>query len=185
MGGESRSGLGGRLGWSMGLLAAAVAAACAYLAFRPAPSLTLLEMARAGQVAAIYATADQNPSSSRDLEAYKWLAVAHDFGHDAAQAAMEDLQVLSSLRYDDDQLAVSTVHHELGLAYLTAAEGLPQDLAKANQHFELAAPGMAHVKLDLAADRAKLSGQALQLFNRFYPPQPAAASAAASATANR
>ena len=130
----------------------------------------MLEMARAGQVAAIYATADQNPNNPHDLEAYKWLAVA------AAQAAMEDLQEVSSLRYDDDQLAVSTVHHVLGLAYLTAAEGLPQDLAKASKHFELAAPGMAHVNVDLAADRAKLSGEALQLFNRFYPPQPVAAS---------
>ena len=180
MGGESRSRLSRWLGWSLGLLAVVATTGLAYLAFRPAPQLTMLEMARAGQVDAIYATADQNPNNPHDLEAYKWLAVADDFGHGAAKAAMEDLQEVSSLRYDDDQLAVSTVHHELGLAYLTAAEGLPQDLAKAKKHFELAAPGMAHVDLDLAADRAKLSGEALQLFNRFYPPQPAAASAPAN-----
>ena len=169
MGGPSRS----KLGWSLGLpTALAVAAAvAAHVAMRPAP--TMLEMARAGQVEAIYATADQNPNNPHDLEAYKWLAVAEDFGHGSAKAAMENLQELSSLRYDDDQLAVSTVHHELGVAYLNATEGLPQDLAKAGKHFGLAAPGMAFVDLDLAADRAGLSGEALQLFN---PPQPVAAS---------
>lgn len=137
----------------------------------PAPS-RMLEWARSGKVEAIYAVADQNPRNHNDLEAYKWLAVADDFGHRKARALMEELQEVSSLRNDDDQLAVSTVHHELGMAYLTASEGLAQDFAKAQKHFRLASRGIRHVQINLEADRARLSGKALQIFSKFYPPAP-------------
>lgn len=45
---------------------------------------------------------------------------------------------LSSLRYDDDQALTGEAHFELGVAYATASEGLPRDLARARAHFEQA-----------------------------------------------
>ena len=152
------------------LLALAVTA---YLLIRPEPRPSLSALARAGEVDLIYAMAEHQPDSAKDLETYKWLSVAEDFGHHRATAAIEDLREVSSLRHDDGELATSVVHHELGMAYLIASDGLPQDFALADKHFRLASRGMDGVQMKLDADRSQLSGEALKVFERFYPSTPA------------
>ncbi len=78
-----------------------------------------------------------------DDEMYKWLEVAASHGptakhRKAAESLSADLLECSSLRYDDDQLTTGGVHFELGVAYLTGAEGLPRDLTRGAEQLAMA-----------------------------------------------
>lgn len=78
-----------------------------------------------------------------DDEMYKWLEVAASHGptakhRKAAESLSADLLESSSLRYDDDQMATGGAHFELGVAYLTGADGLPRDLTRAAEQLAMA-----------------------------------------------
>jgi hypothetical protein len=96
--------------------------------------IVLAKLARDGDLQALFALCDGRAESDRDRLAYKWLCVAADFGHDDADNLIGDLMEATSLRYDDDQFATGNAHLELGVAYLTARDGLPRDLARGKEH---------------------------------------------------
>lgn len=70
-----------------------------------------------------------------DREAYKWLCVASDYGHEEANDLIDDLLEVSSLRYDDDRYEQSLAHWEIALGYLQNSDGLPLDHELAAKHF--------------------------------------------------
>lgn len=88
--------------------------------------------ARVGNLASLVALVDEGPDGCRN--AYKWLSVALDFGHQAAQDEIEDLYEWSQLRYDDDQYERAAAHWEIALVYLEGAQGLPRDMSLARSH---------------------------------------------------
>jgi hypothetical protein len=85
----------------------------------------------------------------RERDAYKWLCVAYDFGHEKAASAIEDVLEVSNLRYDDDGFEVAAAHWEHGVAYLEGKDALPCDLVRAREHL-----ANAFRQHDLAAIRA-------------------------------
>ena len=115
------------------------------------------------------AFSDQNAKGEGDGKAYKWLVVARDFGYRRADRAIADLLEISSLRYDDDSLVVGHIHYELGLAYLTGADGLPMDFKKAERNLRASLPGMSCVDYDVEADRSQLTGKARKIFDSVFP----------------
>jgi len=94
------------------------------------------ELARTGNLDALFALMDTESASKNDRTAYKWLAAASDFGHDEAENMIGDVMEVSSLRYDDDAYETAAAHWELAVAYLEGGEGLPFDLALARKHLE-------------------------------------------------
>lgn len=95
--------------------------------------------ARAGNLDALFALIG---SDLGGREAYKWLCVAHDYGHPGAADLIGDVLEVSDLRYDDGGYEQAATHWELGVAYLTGAEGLSVDHALARSHFEEAFEGL-------------------------------------------
>lgn len=124
-----------------------------------------------GNIAAIIAFSDFDPKGVGDAKAYKWLVVAQDFGHRHADDAIADLMEISSLRYDDDGLVVGEIHYDLGVAYLTGADGLPKDFNKARMNLRASLPSLGYVTRDIEADRNRLAGEARSIFDAFFPPQ--------------
>jgi TPR repeat protein len=94
------------------------------------------ELARNGDVEALFALMDLDSSTDKDRIAYKWLCAASDFGHEEADDYIDDLLEVSSLRYDDDGYEVAAAHWELAVAYLAGEEGLPHDLVLASKHLD-------------------------------------------------
>jgi hypothetical protein len=78
--------------------------------------------------------------------AYKWLYVAGDLGHAAA-----DPHVAKLLRDDAEGYQKAAAHWELACAYLEGTDGLPVDLVRARHHLE-----RAFAKHDLASINAAL-----------------------------
>ncbi|WP_412543228.1 hypothetical protein R8Z50_12370 [Longispora sp. K20-0274] len=132
-----------------------------------------VDMARRGDLDALARLSDGDPDGDGDLLAYRWLNVARDFGHPAADELIDDLLEVSSLRYDDDQFAVGSEHFGLGVAYLVGRHGLPVDPERAGRHLEEARElgWPAHVEDGdqlLAEARAGLSGPGLTVFTRVF-----------------
>jgi hypothetical protein len=133
----------------------------------------LAKLAMAGDLDVLLGLMDGVPETDRDATAYKWLAVASDFGHEDADEILGDLQESSSLRYDDDHFVSGNAHWEIGLAYLTASDGLPRDLDKARS--QLASAKESHYPMSVqesdtmqAQARARLAPDALAIFDAVY-----------------
>ena len=129
------------------------------------------KLAQAGDIDALMDLADGDEG---DIEAYKWLQVAVDFGHDEASEKLEDLMSGSSLHDDDDQTLAGNAHLELGMAYASGSEGLPKDLKLAVQHFESAVecgyPDSVTGGDEILRDfRETLEGDALAAFESVFP----------------
>ncbi len=129
--------------------------------------------AKEGDIDSLLGLATYDGRDDGDGLALKWLLAAVDFGHAQADEAIDDLLEASSLRFDDDQFTQGSAHWELGLAYLSAAEGLPRDLVCAKRH--LLAALQAHCPMSIhgagALEQARqgLDPEALALFNSIYP----------------
>jgi TPR repeat protein len=133
----------------------------------------LAQLAKAGDLQLLFGLMDGSADSNRDVLAYKWLAVASDFGHEEADDMIGDLLEASSLRYDDDQFETGNAHWELGLAYLTGTEGLPKDLEKARAHLADAKERQYPMSVQesetmLVQARARLEPEALAVFDLVY-----------------
>lgn len=129
------------------------------------------KQAKAGDLDTLMDLAD---GEDGDGEAYKWLQVALDFGHDEASDLIADLLNSPSLHDDDGQFITGNAHLELGMAYSTGREGLPKDLSLAQRHFEEAVergyPESIQGSDELLRDlREKLVGDALETFNSVFP----------------
>ena len=138
----------------------------------PQPS-RLAELAIAGNTNMLLGLMNHVPEDDRDATAYKWLAVASDFGHEDADELIGDLLEGTSLRFDDDQFVTGHAHWELGLAYLTATDGLPRDLDKARGQLVSALERgypMSVQESDtmLAHARARLAPDSLAVFDAVY-----------------
>jgi hypothetical protein len=134
------------------------------------PGEQLAAMARQGDVEGLMALADFDPEGDGDGLAYKWLCVASDFGHSAADEAIVDLMEGSSLRFDDDRFATGNAHFELGVAYLAGGNGLPVDLEKGRRHLETAVESHYPFSVEeadglIAAARTRLAGEARTVFD--------------------
>ena len=115
---------------------------------------------------------------SSDDEMYKWLEVAASHGptakhRKAAESLSSDLLESSSLRYDDDQMATGGAHFELGVAYLTGADGLPRDLTRAAEQLAMAKERYYPWSLQgaeklLTRTRKPLAADARAVFDRIY-----------------
>ena len=137
-----------------------------------------LELAREGDLDALLElaytdVADAADSGEADALAFKWLTVALDFGHTAAEDMIADLFESTSLRYDDDQFVAGETHLELGVAYLRGSDGLAKDLIKARAHLEQADECGYPASIEggetvLAEYRGSLSGDALAVFDEIY-----------------
>lgn len=99
---------------------------------------TPAQLARVGDLDALFALADCQASSSNDRAAYKWLNAARDFGHRRANAVIGDVLEVTSMRYDDGAYETAAAHWELACAYLEGTDGLPRDLRLAKKHLGLA-----------------------------------------------
>ena len=137
----------------------------------------LARMAIAGDIEGLFGLMDGEPDGDRDVLAYKWLAVASDFGHEEADDAIDDLLEASSLRFDDDQFLTGNAHWELGLAYLGGRDGLPRDLDRARE--QLLAAQDRHYPVSIAdgdkmlADlRRGLPADALAVVDAIYDGRP-------------
>ncbi|GIG60748.1 hypothetical protein Lfu02_51200 [Longispora fulva] len=96
-----------------------------------------------------------------DPLAYRWLQVARDFGHVAADGLIDDL-LEGPLRDHED--VVGGEHFALGVDYLRGA-GLPVDLERAEMHLEAARD------LGISGDtgaRSGLSPAAADVFGRVF-----------------
>jgi TPR repeat protein len=137
-----------------------------------------LALAKKGDLDALlelaYAEVEGDDTDEADAQAFKWLTVALDFGHADAEDMIADLYEGTSLRFDDDQFVAGETHLELGVAYLLGSDGLAKDLSKARSHLEQADecgfPASVQGGEELLAEhRAKLSGEALAVFDAVYP----------------
>lgn len=138
-----------------------------------------LTLAKQGELDALLELAyadveDDENTEEADAQAFKWLTVALDFGHEGAEDMIADLYEGTSLRYDDDQFVAGETHLDLGVAYLVGSDGLAKDLKKAREHLEQADecgfPASIQGGEELLAEhRAKLSGEALAVFEAVYP----------------
>ncbi len=132
---------------------------------------SLLTLAKAGDSDALLALIDLD--ASEDNGAYKWLQVAADFGHDVDDA----IGILENtvLHHDDNQFIAGQAHFELGVAYLSAGEGLPRNLDLAGSHLANARKcrypesiqGGARI---VVKARKGLAADALQIFDKHYKP---------------
>jgi hypothetical protein len=96
----------------------------------------LLAAARAGDLEAVMNLAvrdDDDDGFESSASAYKWLAVAADFGHDEADDMIDDL-LTGPLHHDDDGFVSGHAHFELAVSYLTGNDGLPVDFDRAREH---------------------------------------------------
>jgi len=139
----------------------------------PKPSRDPVRDARAGNIDALFALADDDaPDNAGAFEAYKWLCAAADFGH--AKAALRARDVLeTSLYADDGGLLQGDAHAELGLHYLEGAEGLPKDLSRARDHLQFC----TKVGTDLASHatpklRKRLADDARAVLDSFVKAKP-------------
>jgi hypothetical protein len=116
---------------------------------------------------------DAEVDSEGDETAYKWLLVAGDFGHKKATNAASDMLEWSSLRYDDGALLQGLIELELGQAYLSGADGLPKDDAKARKHLAEAKKHEVHKTTDAAkgfpAFRKKIGAARAKIFFEYFP----------------
>ena len=138
------------------------------------PSIAqLAAVAMAGDLPKLMGLMNNIPEDDRDQTAYKWLAVASDFGNEDAEDVMGDLLEATSLRFDDDQLLTGNAHWELGVAYLTGTDGLPRDLEKAaaqlaSAHERGSPMSVQESDAMLASTRARLAPDALAVFDAVY-----------------
>lgn len=98
------------------------------------PVVRLAELARTGDLDGLLDLIGSLSGVDRDEFSYKWLSVAADFGHTAADDAIDDLLESGDLRHDDDSLVAGNAHFELAVAYLTGSDGLPVDYEHARRH---------------------------------------------------
>lgn len=94
------------------------------------------ELARTGDLKALFAIADLEAATSNDRKAYKWLNAASDFGHRRASSYISDVLEVTSLRYDDSGAEQAAAHWELATSYLEGTDGLPRDLRLAKKHLK-------------------------------------------------
>jgi hypothetical protein len=93
----------------------------------------LLTVAQAGDIEGLLELAYRTPSEESHGVAYKWLAVASDFGHEEADE-MIDVLLEGPLHADDDNFVSGHAHFELAVSYLIGRDGLPVDFDKARVH---------------------------------------------------
>lgn len=79
----------------------------------------------------------EGSSGDADLEAYRWLLAAADFGHNI-NAVESDMFELTSLHDGDDAATQFYTHLDLSRAYLLGSDGLPLDLSLAEKHLKSA-----------------------------------------------
>lgn len=121
-------------------------------------------MALAGDVEPLVALAEEDSGL-----AYKWLCLAADQGSEEAAGLVEDLLEASDLRYDDDGFITGQAHFELGLAYLTGADGVPVDAGRAEEYLRNAAGyphGLEGGDEILASAREPLDPAQREIFDR-------------------
>ncbi len=147
---------------------------------KPLTSAQLAALALAGDVEALVVAIRPftDEDGVNDALMYKWLEVAADHGptakqRKAAESLSSDLLESSSLRYDDDQMATGEAHFELGVAYLTGADGLPRDLTRAAEHLAMAKERYFPWSIQgadklLAKSRKNLPSDARAAFDRIY-----------------
>ena len=97
--------------------------------------LRLSAHAQAGDIEGLLELVDGNPAWEPAEAAYKWLNVARDFGHEAADE-MIDSVLEGALHADDDNFVTGHAHFELTVLYLTGGAGLPVDYDKARKHLD-------------------------------------------------
>ena len=141
-------------------------------------SAQLAALAIKGDVESLVVAIQPFTDGAADDEMYKWLEVAASHGptakhRKAAEELSSDLLESSSLRYDDDQLATGTAHFELGVAYLTGADGLPRDLTRAADQLAMAKQRYYPWSLQgaeklLTKTRKPLASDARAVFDRIY-----------------
>src|SRR5207245_2364187 len=117
----------------------------------------------------VYGAAQHDP----EVIAYKWLAVASDFGYGNADDMLGDLVESSSLRFAADRYGTGRAHWRLGLAYLTNTDGLPRDLDKARSHLASAKDRGYPMSVQgadamMAQARARLAPDALAVFDAVF-----------------
>ncbi|MBA2540247.1 MAG: hypothetical protein H0V17_11470 [Deltaproteobacteria bacterium] len=147
---------------------------------KPATSAELAALALAGDVEGLVVAIQPfaGDDGLNDALMYKWLEVASDFGPTAKHRKAADdlssyLMQSSMLRYDDDQMATGEAHFELGVAYLTAGDGLPRDLTRAADQLEMAKErsypwSIQGAEKLLAKTRKSLDSEARAAFDRVY-----------------
>jgi hypothetical protein len=99
-------------------------------------SSRLLALARAGDLDALIELAYADGEGDDEVaagNAYKWLAVASDFGHGEADDLIDDLHN-GPLHADDDNYISGHVHFDLAVSYLTGGDHLPVDFDRAREH---------------------------------------------------
>ncbi len=149
-------------------------------------SAQLAALALKGDVEALVVAIQPFTDGASDDEMYKWLEVAASHGptakhRKAAESLSSDLRESSSLRYDDDQLATGGAHFELGVAYLTGADGLPRDLTRAAEQLTMAKKrhypwSLQGAEKLLTETRKPLATDGRAVFDRIYDgtkPSPA------------
>jgi hypothetical protein len=129
----------------------------------------LAKVAMSGDLKVLYGLVNGAPN--RDLVAYKWLAVASDFGHADADEMLASLR--ETLSDADAQTGTGAAHFELGLAYLTGGDGLPTDHDKARSQLASAKerdyPGDDTTAASiLQRGRGRLDSDALAVFDAVY-----------------
>jgi TPR repeat protein len=148
---------------------------------KPPTDAALLAFAKAGDCDGIFRALEPLDEEERDDAAYKWLAIASDFGHAEADEYMDGMLEGSSLRYDDDQMVVGGIHFELGAAYLTGTDGLDRDVEKARAHLTMARerhyPWTVQGTKKMIADLAKSAGADRALVDELFTAEPERASA--------
>jgi hypothetical protein len=100
-------------------------------------SSRFLALARAGDLDALIDLAYRDVEDVGDElaagNAYKWLAVASDLGHDEADDLIDTL-LTGPLHADDDNFISGHAHFELAVSYLTGGDHLPIDFDRAREH---------------------------------------------------
>jgi hypothetical protein len=124
----------------------------------PGPSAETAKAAMAGDLHVLAGLVDGN-----SREAYKWFAVASDFGHADAD------ERLAELRAQDDAPDAGQAHFELGIGYLTGSDSLPVDhdkaraqLANAKEH------GYTDDQSALQRVRGRLDNDARAVFDAVF-----------------
>jgi hypothetical protein len=143
---------------------------------KPATDTALLALAKAGDFDGIFRGVEPLDEEERDDAAYKWLAIASDFGHAEADEYIDGMLEGSSLRYDDDQMVVGGIHFELGASYLTGTDGLDRDVEKARAHLTMARerhyPWTVQGSKKMIADLAKSAGADRALVDELFAAEP-------------
>ncbi|MFE4924720.1 hypothetical protein [Streptomyces sp. NPDC056661] len=129
----------------------------------------LFALASAGNIEELMMLVGDDTSEDPGQAAYKWLNVASDFGHAAADE-MIDAVLEGDLYADDDNCATGHAHFELSVSYLTGRDGFPVDYGRAQEHLEaMLSRGYPDSLQDgtslLTEARAKMNPEAQQLFD--------------------